>query len=219
MIVGTKLVVGLVGATGSGKTTIARSLVAQFGFRNLHMGRPIKDMLKALGLTEQDVAGSPEDRNRPIDLLGGKSSRYALSTLGTNWGRNMISPDLWANAVRHRLAAHFDEAPTIPVIIDDLRFPNDWAVVGAFDGVLLRVRRPSVEVARTAADRLYHRLGLQRFHDSGRLLGWRPLHESEFHWPDAPANAEIINDGSGADLVAKVLDVLRSEGRWPLNPS
>lgn len=211
------LVVGLVGAAGSGKTTIARQLVQGSGFHNHHMGRPIKDMLRALGLTEQEVAGSPEDRQRPIELLGGRPSRYALNTLGTNWGRNMISPDLWANAVRARLHVHFAQSPASPVIIDDLRFPNDWRVVSAFGGVLLRVRRPEVEVARTAADRLYYRLRLQRFHDGRPLLGWRPLHETEYHWPDAPVIGEIANDGSEEALAAKVLMFLESEGRWPLN--
>lgn len=215
----TSLLVGLVGATGSGKTTIARGLVARAGFVNIHMGRPIKDMLLALGLTEQQVAGSPEDRARPLELLGGRSARFALSTLGTNWGRNMISPDIWANAARARIAARFAEAPRTPIIIDDLRFPNDWAVVQSFDGVLLRVRRPEVEVSRRATDHLYHGLRLQRLHRGDRLLGWRPMHETEFHWPDAPANADIMNGGTPDALTDAVLTTLGLQGRWPLDPA
>jgi hypothetical protein len=68
---------GLVGASGSGKTTLARRLAEDHGFVRFHMGRPLKDMLKALGLSEADVAGTPEQRARPQLLLGGKSARHA----------------------------------------------------------------------------------------------------------------------------------------------
>jgi hypothetical protein len=78
------LVVGLVGATGSGKTTIAQGLVERAGFANIHMGRPIKDMLRALGLTEQEVAGSPEDRAQPLELLSGRSAATATSLSAAN---------------------------------------------------------------------------------------------------------------------------------------
>ena len=193
-------VLGLVGATGSGKTTLARRLVERHGFVNIHMGRPLKDMLIALGLTEQDIAGTPEQRNRPQPLLGGKSARYALSTLGTERGRNMITPNLWANAVKARVERQLQDASCAPIVIDDLRFPSDWAVVQELAGVILTVRRPDVEPPRTVVDLAYHRLGLGRLLRGRGALGWRPLHETEVHWRDAPKFAEVWNTGTVDDL-------------------
>jgi hypothetical protein len=72
-------------------------------------------MLVALGLTDEDVMGTPEQRNRPQPLLGGKSARYAMSTLGTQWGRNLITPNIWANAAEVRVERHLD-APEVPVV-------------------------------------------------------------------------------------------------------
>jgi len=194
------LVLGLVGATGAGKTTLARRLSEEHGFVNLHMGRPLKDMLRALGLSEESVSGSPQQRARPQLLLGGKSARHALSTLGTEWGRNMITPDLWANALRVHIEKYFTEnAAPSSIVIDDLRFPNDWLVVQAFDGIILTVRRPASERPRTLLDTVYYKGGLNSLLRGASVFGWRPIHETEFHWPDAPSVGELQNTGTVDD--------------------
>lgn len=198
-------VLGLVGATGSGKTTLAEQLERHYGFVRFHMGQPLKDMLLALGLSVEDVAGSPEQRRRPHELLGGKSPREALSTLGTDWGRNMITPDLWANAIRSKIRNHLASAEAAPIVIDDLRFPNDWAVVNEFEGQILAVRRKTAEPPRTPLDSLYHRLNIGRIWKGSPIFGWQPLHETEFHWRDAPASGEVWNDGTVADMVAATI--------------
>ena len=105
--------------------------MAEHGFENVHMGRPLKDMLRALGLSEAAVAGSPQERAAPQPILDGKSARSAMGSLGTDWGRNMISKNLWANAVRAKIEQRLLEADPPPIVIDDLRFPSDWAVVSA----------------------------------------------------------------------------------------
>ena len=197
---------GLVGASGSGKTTLARQLVASHGFTNLHMGRPIKEMLLALGLPERALTGDPQDRERPQDLLDGRSARYALSTLGTEWGRNLISENLWSNAVRLRIEEHARiHNGTVPIVIDDLRFPSDWKTVQSFNGKIVTVRRPSAERHRSWLDRAYYSTSLHRVTHGKGLLGWRAIHESEFHWRDAPSTVELWNTGSIDELVAKVL--------------
>ncbi len=209
-------VLGLVGATGSGKSTLAKRLVANHGFVNLHMGRPLKDMLRVLGLSEEDVAGTPDQRARPQPLLGGKSARQALSSLGTDWGRNMITPDIWANAVKLRIGYHFENDRTAPpVVIDDLRFPNDWLVVSDFGGVIVRVRRPEIERQRTRIDIAYHRSGLGRALRGRGILGWTPIHETEFHWPDAPSGHDLMNTGSIDALVTQTLAHLDQIGVVP----
>lgn len=211
------LVLGLVGATGSGKTTIANILASEHGFEKFHMGRPLKDMLRALGLSEAALAGSPEERAAPQPILDGKSARFALSTLGTDWGRNMISERLWANAVKDKIVRRLSEPDARPIIIDDLRFRSDWDVVSAFDGLIVRIRRPRIEPARTPLDVVYHGLGGGKFMRGKGLFGWKPLHETEFHWRDAPACSEIENLSSPHVAADALLSVLASEGRWPLD--
>lgn len=190
----------LVGATGAGKTTLARELVKNHGFVNLHMGRPIKDMLIALGLRGEDVAGEPGQRNAPQPLLGGKSARFAMQTLGTDWGRNMISPDIWSNALGIRIKTELENNPHARIVVDDLRFPNDWEVIQAFGGLILTVRRPSVERKRSAFDLAFYKLGLNRLPRGLSWLNRYLIHETEFHWPDAPKAGELWNTGSLSEL-------------------
>src|SRR3546814_7787118 len=83
-----------------------------------------------------------------------------METRGTEWGRGMISQDVWANAVEARILnlwARSDAA----IVIDDLRFPNDWAMLRRLGGILIRLRRPEVSTRRTFADKLARRFSLR----------------------------------------------------------
>jgi hypothetical protein len=112
--------IALTGPAGCGKTTIAQALVAH-GFVRVRFAGPIKDMLRALGLTEAQVDG--DQKEVPCDLLCGHTPRHCMQFLGTEVGRNMVGPDLWANIALRRidelLVAGHD------VVVDDLRFDNE----------------------------------------------------------------------------------------------
>lgn len=77
---GLPALVGFVGATGAGKTTLAELLVQRLDFARFHMGQPIKQMLLALGLELSDVTTGGQEQPHP--LLGGRSPRYAMQRSG-----------------------------------------------------------------------------------------------------------------------------------------
>lgn len=206
------LLIGLVGATGCGKTIVANRLVDGHGFIRAHMGQPIKDMLSALGLTSEELTGPPEVRLRPSNLLGGKSPRRAMETLGTDWGRRMMSPEIWSNAVEMRIRRIWNERP-MAVVIDDLRFPSDWAVVHRLGGILIRIVRPGVGRRRTTADRLAQMLPV--FRPGLAALGFKTVHETEFHWHHAPADIELTNDSTPEELEHRLLKALAERGISP----
>lgn len=142
----TRQIIAIMGVAGSGKTIVARRL-EQYGFARTRFAAPIKVMLKVgLGLTDEQLDG--EDKAQPIPDLGGCSARILMQTLGTEWGRRMIHPDLWAS-VWKRHVAKIDG----PVVVDDLRFPNEAAAIREMGGTIWRVYRPGLVTMDHASER------------------------------------------------------------------
>jgi hypothetical protein len=67
-------------------------LVNHRGFARVRFAGPLKAMMAALGCTNAEIDG--DRKEVPCDLLGGKSPRWAMQTLGTEWGRKLIGDDL-----------------------------------------------------------------------------------------------------------------------------
>lgn len=112
-------IVLLTGHAGSGKTTIAMHMGCM-GYSRVRFAEPLKCMLRSLGLTKEELDGHTKET--PCELLGGKTPRHAMQTLGTEWGRNLIDPDLWTRAwqkVVHEVGGD--------IVVDDCRFPNEVA--------------------------------------------------------------------------------------------
>lgn len=131
-----RTIIAFTGLAGSGKSTAAAHLVSK-GFTRIRFAGPLKAMMAALGLTQEQIEGS--EKETPCSLLGGKTPRHAMQTIGTEWGRDLIAPDLWIRAFNVALA----KVPAgVPVVIDDCRFPNEAEVVATAGGVLVRIERP-----------------------------------------------------------------------------
>lgn len=132
-----RLWVGLVGPAGAGKTTAAQCLTKR-GFARERFAGPLKDMMRAVGLTDEQVEGDLKEE--PCELLCGKSPRVAMQTLGTEWGRETIGQDIWVRLWLHRVR-HMGL-----VVADDVRFPNEVAAIRNYadKSVIIRIERPDV---------------------------------------------------------------------------
>lgn len=129
--------IALTGFAGSGKSTCAQILEDNYKFVRLKFATPLKDMLRALGLDEDEIEG--EAKHHPSPLLCGRTPRYAMQTLGTEWGRKCIGEAFWAEAFRRQCQELLDEG--FNVVCDDLRFLNEAGVVLALNGKIIRVIR------------------------------------------------------------------------------
>ena len=87
--------VAFCGLMGSGKTYAADYLVQNFGYTRIKFAGVLKDMLRTMGLTDEHIEGELKDL--PCDMLDGRTPRWAMQSLGTEWGRTCISENLWGN--------------------------------------------------------------------------------------------------------------------------
>lgn len=148
----TPRIIGLCGAIGAGKSTVAKILVQYHSRTLLPLAGPLKNMLMSLGLTYDQVYGSQKEV--PSDLLCGKTPRHAMQTLGTEWGRNHVGQELWTKA----WLAQLSQLPHDLIVVDDVRFANEFAMIRDLGGVIVDVWRdslgPSAQTHASERDRL-----------------------------------------------------------------
>lgn len=136
----------------SGKTQIANVLQLSHNFRLVKFADPFKAFIKELlmqgGATEPMAQRMVEGdlKEQPIPALGGRTVREMLQTLGSDWGRNTIHPDLWMSVAMRKVDANLQAGQS--VVIDDLRFPNEYEAVIARGGHPVKVLRPGVSPYR-----------------------------------------------------------------------
>ena len=139
--------IGFCGYARTGKTTAARYLCSDHGFMDISFATPIKDMLSAIlkpvmwGNSGQYVSG--ERKNEPLKILGGKSAREAMQTLGTEWGRKMISETLWEDLAMSRVD-RFMHGYDTSVVIDDVRFQNEVDAIKARGGFVFCIKKSGI---------------------------------------------------------------------------
>lgn len=127
---------GITGKAGSGKSTAAQVLL-DAGWTRIKFADPLKDMLRAIGLDDRHIEGHLKEV--PCDLLRGKTPRWAMQTLGTEWGRECIAQDLWIALARRRIALAM--AAGLSVVVDDVRFENEAEVIRELGGMVLGLDR------------------------------------------------------------------------------
>lgn len=126
-------VIGIHGVKRSGKGTVAAYLEAVHGYRPVKFAGALKAMARVplrtdCGLSEADVERCIEGdlKEIPIPALGGKSARYLMQVLGTEY-RDMVHQAMWreiaACSIRG-LAASGGRAA-----VDDLRFMHELPVL------------------------------------------------------------------------------------------
>lgn len=126
--------IAITGQAGSGKTTAA-GFFERHGFVRTRFADPLKAMLRALGLGQDEVDGSRKEL--PCALLNGKTPRHAMQTLGTEWGRISLGEEFWIRHWQARAADCLDLGGD--VVVDDCRFANEAAAVRALGGFVLRL--------------------------------------------------------------------------------
>lgn len=135
--------VGLCGRKGSGKDTAGHALAESYGYKIIKFADPLKNMLRSL-LTVQNCPFELRERMIEGDLkevpsgyLGGQTPRYAMQTLGTEWGRDLIHKDFWIHCFINQIKLDDNSR----YVCTDMRFDNEVELVKQLGGLTLRIQR------------------------------------------------------------------------------
>jgi hypothetical protein len=139
--------IGLVGEYGSGKDTAALGLTA-LGWKRLAFAEPLREALVAL----DPYIDTGEVRPRLLsDLVATEGwdvakrrgeVRRLLQRFGTEVGRNCFGPQFWVSRMHDRLLAASVRGER--VVVTDLRFPNEAALIEGWGGKLVGIKRPGL---------------------------------------------------------------------------
>lgn len=117
---------------------------------------PIKRMVMGLlGGTGTHSAYAYEmvygpSKDKPIPTLYGLTSRDLQRSLGTGWGRNMVSKQIWVDAMRSQMLTDIYRDGS-NVVIDDLRFPEEYKLLEQFGTTFVRIHREGITVGKDPA--------------------------------------------------------------------
>lgn len=150
-------VLALCGKAGSGKSEAARHLIGNHQYKNGKFARALKEMTRAFlryrGVADLTIEEMIEGglKELPSPHLNGRSPRYFMQRLGTEFGREEIHQDLWVDT-------EMDHIKSWPkVVFDDARFPNEVAAIRSAGGLLIEVKRPGhVGTVHTAHESEVH---------------------------------------------------------------
>tara|TARA_R110002074_G_scaffold289485_5_gene461321 strand:+ start:343 stop:870 length:528 start_codon:yes stop_codon:yes gene_type:complete len=129
-------IIAFYGPQGAGKSESAKAVASLPRWHRVSFAGPLYDMMSALLGT--DARSLP--KNEPLDALCGKTLRYALQHLGTEWGRGMVGDTVWLEALSRRIEEH-RAAGSAGVVIDDLRFANEYRLLFKMGAKIVRVER------------------------------------------------------------------------------
>lgn len=129
-------IIALCGPKGCGKSTAAEALCPPRV--RLSFAAPIRDALVTIGVPRNALI-DPILKEQPLPQFGGKTPRMLMQTLGTDWGRNLVSESIWADIFTCRVKSCL--AGGYPVVVDDLRFVNEAQLLRSLGAHIVAIRR------------------------------------------------------------------------------
>ncbi len=135
------------GAPRMGKSTVANWLIRERGFVRVPFAQPLKHMCRplfeALGYGPSEISLFENgDKTKEIQDTG-KTVRRIYQSLGTEWGRKLIHPDLWVRAWTHTVLSEMVKGTT-KIVADDCRYLNEANAVERMGGTIYEVFRQVV---------------------------------------------------------------------------
>lgn len=158
-----KFILAIAGYPKSGKDTLANSLIATHPvFKKEKFVYTIIDIVAILlnvykiNLTHRELFEDRDWKETHKVTFGDKTYtiRKLLQLIGTECFRDIISPDIWVSTLDTRIMATESREP---IIITDLRFPNEYEYIRSKGGLVVFVDNPMARNETLSSDVFTHR--------------------------------------------------------------
>lgn len=142
------IVIGLAGRAGSGKDTVGRCIVEQYGGTTMAFATPLKDACRALFRLDSAQLHDAAKKEQ-VDERWRMSPRQLMQTLGTDVLRQRFGEDFFIRHMREAVAERVATHPTGFIVITDCRFENEADFVRSIGGHMIHLKRRSVDTPCT----------------------------------------------------------------------
>mgnify|MGYP002619619084 FL=1 len=170
-----------------GKTTATRFLTEGLGYKIVKFAAPVKTItatfLLEIGVPKDEVDDFLDGHRKEESLAAygfdHLTSRYIQQVVGTDLGRRKLDPNIWTTVAGRKVRNLLDRGER--VVMDDMRFPNEYDMVKQMGGECWCIYNPRVPIP--VSD-----------------------HPSEGLLSNHSFNVALINDGTIEDLERQILD-------------
>lgn len=124
--------IGFTGQMGSGKSTAIECLKALYPghVHNVKFAAPLYDIQDYIYSRVKQVYKPKPDFIK---------DRKLLQWIGTEWGRDTISPTVWIDIWKAEVAQVNESNPGSIIVCDDVRFQNEAETVRAMGGIVVEI--------------------------------------------------------------------------------
>lgn len=185
-----KPLIGICGAAGSGKDTLATGIAQIDVYFVYHFADPIKNAINEMFGWGPANWENRDWKERTLDWIDA-SPRSLAQTLGTEWGREVVDQEIWLKLAQRKFERVSSVAEMkggrivgMGMIIPDVRFENEAQWINDAGGLLFEVVRPGQEEISENS------------------------HASEAGFAPALIHETIVNDGPPSQMITEARRIL-----------
>ena len=196
------MIIGICGLIGSGKDTVAQTLIDNHNFVKTSFADRLKDAVAVMFNWNRELLDGKTDESRvwreqkdefwSAETGREITPRLVLQEFGTECMRNGFYDGIWVSLTKQHLLQNKNKN----FVITDVRFPNEAKMILETGGQVWRVKR--------GLDPMWFRV----YQDIG--VEPKDVHPSEWAWANTHFDVVIDNNGTLEDLKNQVLGRLVS---------
>lgn len=140
-----RIIIGLIGEKGSGKSTTAEYIAKNMQFKELYFAERIKKIAEIMGFPNESIYGTQKDKAKIIPLFGISFRQFAQyfggdimrEDIGKKFPNWIHKKNIWVNLLKNDLKIN----PKINYVVSDVRYLNEAKMITEMGGVLVRINR------------------------------------------------------------------------------